>query len=291
MKCEKCGKQIDYNSIFCKFCGNTQGAVMQEYVSFLFSILKRETDKFLKEFDIKTDSLDYTQKEIPILGTSLLLMSENIEIRKQLIRCLGLYMTNSKTEYDDKNLKDIIYSITCNTGGMCESDTSTESFKSWLDSCKNVHLIEKSDTDSNVILLDFETGDVYKDSILYKPIIIDKALANCSFEELFNQRNSIYVNYYKHTGYQDQGYFEQKNAEMEENIDLLEDYINERISFYNEMISHYFVNHNILTKISLYRAVCEINGMLTYDFPYDDMEQLSLIYSDIQEYKNKYDTI
>ena len=260
-------------------------------------IIKRALEMFLAYFDEGKVS-DDSKKEIILLITGILsdLRMDDVSVRFSglptlLERMTCLLVVNDDcylvgrdrvadlNEYKQKNI-EFGQSIIDNTPGACGNDgVSTRSLSYYFEECSKIHMKTWSE-DTSIRWLDLEYSKF--NYWAYTRLYLTKDVANYTFEDLYNERYSLYANDHRDKFKRDKdnrkyAYIETYDAEMKCANDEISRYICEKSNVYRYLYMMLLTGNEEIQILALNRLKeCIFDNSLSSEFCYSDYREYIL---------------
>lgn len=221
-------------------------------------IITRATEMFLAYFD-ENELYSQSKTEITLLCMGILssFKKEDTSIRfsglpilLERLTSLLIYENDIK-ELDKEKLIEFERSIIYNTPGMCEDySISTQELSSYFNRCVKLHMKE-GDTNGTIKWIEPEYPTYNYGA--YRRLYLSKELYNYTFEDLFNERNSLYVNdhrdIFKRNNDDNQyAYIENYDAVKKSAYEFITDYICEKSQLYRTLYLRLITSNDIEQK-------------------------------------------
>ena len=260
-------------------------------------IIKRALEMFLAYFDEGKVS-DNSKKEIILLITGILsdLSVDDVSSKFSGLPTLLERMTCLLVVNDDsylwrqdrvadlneykRNIIEFGQSIIDNTPGACGDDgVSTTRLSYYFEKCSKIHMKSGSD-DGSIRWLELEYSKF--NYWAYTRLYLTKDVANYTFEDLYNERYSLYANDHRDKFKRDKdnrnyAYIETYDAEMKCANDEISRYICEKSNVYRYLYMMLLTGNEEIQILALNRLKeCIFDNSLSSEFCYSDYREYSL---------------
>lgn len=260
-------------------------------------IIKRALEMFLAYFDEGKVS-DNSKKEIILLITGILsdLSVDDVSFKFSGLSTLLERMTCLLVVNDDsylwrqdrvadlneykRNIIEFGQSIIDNTPGACGDDgVSTTRLSYYFEKCSKIHMKSGSD-DGSIRWLELEYSKF--NYWAYTRLYLTKDVANYTFEDLYNERYSLYANDHRDKFKRDKdnrnyAYIETYDAEMKCANDKISRYICEKSNVYRYLYMMLLTGNEEIQILALNRLKeCIFDNSLSSEFCYSDYREYIL---------------
>ena len=250
-------------------------------------IIKRALEMFLAYFDEGKVS-DNSKKEIILLITGILsdLRMDDVSVKFSGLPTLLERMTCLLVVNDDsylwrqdrvadlneykRNIIEFGQSIIDNTPGACGDDgVSTTRLSYYFEKCSKIHMKSGSD-DGSIRWLELEYSKF--NYWAYTRLYLTKDVANYTFEDLYNERYSLYANDHRDKFKRDKdnrnyAYIETYDAEMKCANDEISRYICEKSNVYRYLYMMLLIGNDEIQILALNRLKeCIFDNPLSSEF-------------------------
>ncbi|MCI6461127.1 MAG: hypothetical protein MSA35_07165 [Prevotella sp.] len=260
-------------------------------------IIKRALEMFLAYFDEGKVS-DDSKKEIILLITGILsdLRMDDVSVRFSGLPTLLERMTCLLVVNDDcylvgrdrvadlneykRNIIEFGQSIIDNTPGACRDDgVSTTRLSYYFEKCSKIHMKSGSD-DGSIRWLELEYSKF--NYWAYTRLYLTKDVANYTFEDLYNERYSLYANdprdmFKRDKDNRNYAYIEKYDAEMKCANDEISRYICEKSNVYRYLYMMLLTGNEEIQILALNRLKeCIFDNPLSSEFCYSGYREYIL---------------